>query len=393
MGVLKGQPIFPHGGRQRHLNKYKSFHFINGNPRVASNFGPMDYVRAGLASIPGFGSESLEMDDFFEPQSTKVEDVTDEDVSMATDIIGAGFFEQGALLRRDSAGNQLSASQVGIVSPENVPIIKCSANVTRWIRAKLKTRPRSELPLSPEEKKMVRDISLSICTAYKTKQKLEDARLRPSELEEDLMYKNAIETIAVGKKNLSDIVDSHLSGVYEFQAPPASLSSRSGYYDHTRMSTSGDFLFDSENPTAAITGLVAAVTFVPLVVASAIGAFGSFFDNTSRELPVSRQQASRSSRLSDVRDPYHRYSDSESDSVVDQRTREAQRRQGLERIRAAFESDTDSDSEAAISQRTRGAQRRQGLERIRAAFESDTDSDSDSEAAVAAPQNARKPRA
>ena len=195
---------------------------------VAFNFGSMNYLRAGLASIREFVSEP-----FFDPHSTKVEDVTGEDVRMATDIIEPGFFEQGALLRRDSAGNQLSASQVGIVSPENVPIIKCSANVTRWIRAKLKTPPRSELPLSPEEKKMVRDISLSICTAYKTKQNLEDAATSPSELKEDFMYQNAIETIATEKTRLSDIVESHMSRAYGVQAPPASLSSRSGYYNHT----------------------------------------------------------------------------------------------------------------------------------------------------------------
>ena len=80
---------------------------------------------------------------------------------------------------------------------------------------------------------MVRDISLSICTAYKTKQNLEDAATSPSELKEDFMYQNAIETIATEKTRLSDIVESHMSRAYGVQAPPASLSSRSGYYNHT----------------------------------------------------------------------------------------------------------------------------------------------------------------
>ena len=56
---------------------------------VAFNFGSMNYLRAGLASIREFVSEP-----FFDPHSTKVEDVTGEDVRMATDIIEPGF-EQG----------------------------------------------------------------------------------------------------------------------------------------------------------------------------------------------------------------------------------------------------------------------------------------------------------
>lgn len=152
--------------------------------------------------------------------SGKIELMGD-DVVMARAIIGDNFFREGAVLRKDSDGNSISASQVEIASPENAPIIKCSANVVRWMKGKLGIPPRGSLPLEPEVVDRVRNIALALCTAYKSKRAMEEMAMGEGP---DPMVEGMNEMIAEYMEELDSIVKEYWFS--RSQTAPASLTAK-----------------------------------------------------------------------------------------------------------------------------------------------------------------------
>tara|TARA_Y100001972_G_C7515480_1_gene260230 strand:- start:76 stop:642 length:567 start_codon:yes stop_codon:yes gene_type:complete len=171
---------------------------------------------SGVLGRFGLGIGSSEAENLL--PSGKIE-LTGDDVVMAKAIIGDDFFREGAVRRKDSDGNSISASQVEIASHENAPIIKCSANVVRWMKGKLGIPPRGSLPLKPEVVDRVRNIALALCTAYKSKRAMEEMAVGE---EPDPMVEGLNEMIAEYMEELESIVKKYWFS--RSQTAPASLT-------------------------------------------------------------------------------------------------------------------------------------------------------------------------